>query len=158
MSIDSTVLLVTLAIAVGTGLLFGLVPGLASGKPDLTESLKEGGRGATSSRRHNRLRNALVIGEVALALVLLTGAGLLLKSFVRLQNVDRRFQRRQRPDRRDFPARVCVTRTKHRRSNFFAELERRVSNLPGRKPGWPNDHPADERTEQRFLLRDRRPV
>ncbi len=46
--IDGTVLLVTLAIAIGTGLLFGLVPGLASGKPDLTEALKEGGRGSTS--------------------------------------------------------------------------------------------------------------
>ena len=86
--IDGTVLLVTLAIAIGTGLIFGLVPGLASGKPDLTESLKEGGRGSTSGRRHNRLRNVLVVAEVALALVLLTGAGLLLKSFVRLENVN----------------------------------------------------------------------
>ena len=84
--------LFTLAIAIGTGLLFGLAPGLASGKPDLTESLKEGGRGSTAGRRHNRLRNALVIAEVALALVLLTGAGLLLKSFVRLQNVNPGFQ------------------------------------------------------------------
>ena len=52
--IDGTVLLFTLAIAIGTGLLFGLAPGLASGKPDLTESLKEGGRGSTAGRRHNR--------------------------------------------------------------------------------------------------------
>ncbi|HEY1581692.1 MAG TPA: ABC transporter permease, partial [Chthoniobacterales bacterium] len=86
--LDPTVLLVTLAIAVAAGIAFGIVPGLASGKLDLTESLKEGGRGSTSGRRHNRLRNALVIGEVALALVLLTAAGLLLKSFVRLGNVN----------------------------------------------------------------------
>ena len=79
--VDLSVLLVTLAIAVGAGLAFGIAPGLASAKLDLTESLKEGGRGSTAGRRHNRLRNALVIGEVALALVLLTGAGLLLKSF-----------------------------------------------------------------------------
>ena len=115
-SIDSTVLLVTLAIAIGTGLLFGLVPGLASGKPDLTESLKEGGRGSTSGRRHNRLRNALVIAEVALALVLLTGAGLLLKSFVRLQNVHPGFNPEKRPDRGDFPARAALSRTRFRRS------------------------------------------
>ncbi len=79
--IDSTVLLVTLVVAIGTGLIFGLVPGLASGRPDLTESLKEGGRGSTSGRRHNRLRNTLVVAEVALALVLLTGAGLAPQKF-----------------------------------------------------------------------------
>ncbi len=128
--IDGTVLLVTLALAIGTGLLFGLAPGLASAKPDLTEALKEGGRGSTSSRRHNRLRNTLVIAEVALALVLLTGAGLLLKSFVRLQNVDPGFN----------PAHVLTAEIslpdlrypdKTARANFFAELERRVSALPG---------------------------
>ncbi len=129
-SIDSTVLLVTLAIAIGTGLLFGLVPGLASGKPDLTESLKEGGRGSTSSRRHNRLRNALVIAEVALALVLLTGAGLLLKSFVRLQNVQPGFN-----PRNVLTAEISLPALrypdKNSQVNFFAELERRVASLPG---------------------------
>ncbi|MBA3609177.1 MAG: ABC transporter permease, partial [Chthoniobacterales bacterium] len=128
--IDYTVLLVTLLVAIGTGLLFGLVPGLTSGKLDLTESLKEGGRGSTSGRRHNRLRNALVIGEVALALVLLTGAGLLLKSFVRLQNVDPGFNPKNvltaeisLPDLR-YP-------DKQSQVNFFAELERRLGALPG---------------------------
>ena len=132
MRIDSTVLLVTLAIAIGTGLIFGLVPGLASGKPDLTEALKEGGRGSTSSRRHNRLRNALVVAEVALALVLLTGAGLLLKSFVRLENVNPGFN----PDN-VLTAEISLPELrypdKQSQINFFNELERRVSNLPGVK-------------------------
>ncbi len=128
--IDGAVLLVTLAIAIGAGLLFGVVPALASGKPDLTETLKEGGRGSTSSRRHNRLRNGLVIAEVALTLVLLTSAGLLLKSFVRLGKVDPGFGPRKvltaeasLPALRypDAPSQV----------NFFDELERRVSALPG---------------------------
>ena len=113
--IDGTVLLVTLAIAIGTGLIFGLVPGLASGKPDLTESLKEGGRGSTSGRRHNRLRNALVIAEVALALVLLTGAGLLLKSFVRLENVNPGSIRRTCPDRRTFAPHAALSRQDSRK-------------------------------------------
>ena len=130
--IDGTVLLVTLAIAIGTGLIFGLVPGLASGKPDLTESLKEGGRGSTSGRRHNRLRNVLVVAEVALALVLLTGAGLLLKSFVRLENVNPGFN----PDR-VLTAEISLPKLrypdKQSQINFFNELERRVRNLPGVK-------------------------
>ncbi len=129
-SVDSTVLIVTLAIAIGTGLVFGLVPGLASGKPDLTESLKEGGRGSTSGRRHNRLRNGLVIAEVALALVLLTGAGLLLKSFVRLQNVDPGFN-----PKNVLTAEISLPQLRYpdqvTQVNFLAELERRVANLPG---------------------------
>jgi putative ABC transport system permease protein len=128
--IDSTVLVVTLAIAIGTGLIFGLVPGLASGKSDLTESLKEGGRGSTSGRLHNRLRNALVIAEVALALVLLTGAGLLLKSFVRLQNVNPGFN-----PRNVLTAEISLPALRYpdkkSQVNFFIELERRLASLPG---------------------------
>ncbi len=130
--IDGTVLLVTLAIAVGTGLIFGLVPGLASGKPDLTESLKEGGRGSTSGRRHNRLRNGLVVAEVALALVLLTGAGLLLKSFVRLENVNPGFNP-QNVLTAEISLPALRYPDKKAQVNFFTELERRVSNLPGVK-------------------------
>src|SRR5438067_2048599 len=87
-NLDLHVLAITFAIAVGTGILFGLVPGLAWTKPELTESLKEGGRGSTQGRRGNRLRSALIIVEVALALVLLTSASLLVKSFSRLQNAN----------------------------------------------------------------------
>jgi putative ABC transport system permease protein len=130
--IDPTVLLVTVVIAVFTGLAFGIAPGLVGGKLDLIESLKEGGRGSTSGRRHNRLRNALVIGEVALALVLLTGAGLLLKSFVRLGNVNPGFN----PDH-VLTAEISLPDLrypdKQSQVNFFNELERRVSHLPGVK-------------------------
>jgi putative ABC transport system permease protein len=93
-NVDFTVLGVTLAIAVGTGIIFGLVPGLASARPELTEALKEGGRSSTQGTGRNRLRNGLVIAEVALALVLLSGAGLLMKSFARLQNVNPGFNPR----------------------------------------------------------------
>ena len=93
-NIDLVVLGVTLAICVGTGIIFGLVPGLASSRPELTEALKEGGRSSTVGTRRNSLRNGLVIAEVALALVLLSGAGLLIKSFARLQNVNPGFNPR----------------------------------------------------------------
>jgi len=129
-SLDGVVLGLTLAVAVGTGLVFGLVPGLASGKPDLTESLKEGGRGATGGRRHNRLRNTLVVAEVALALVLLTGAGLLVKSFVRLQNVNPGFN-----PKNVLTMEISLTALRYpdqqTQIDFYSELERRVSNLPG---------------------------
>src|SRR5881296_4315623 len=93
-NVDLGVLGVTLAIAVGTGIIFGLVPGLASARPELTEALKEGGRSSTQGTGRNRLRNGLVIAEVALALVLLSGAGLLMKSFARLQHVSPGFNPR----------------------------------------------------------------
>src|SRR6058998_53763 len=93
-NVDLTVLGVTLAIAVGTGIIFGLVPGLASARPELTEALKEGGRSSTQGTGRNRLRNGLVIAEIALALVLLSGAALLMKSFARLQHVNPGFNPR----------------------------------------------------------------
>jgi predicted permease len=91
--IDSTALLWTLVIAIGTAILFGLAPGLRMSSTNLQESLKDnGGRSASDGRRHERLRATLVISEVALACVLLVGAGLLLRSFLRVLNVDLGFQ------------------------------------------------------------------
>ena len=81
--IDITVLLFTLAASFGCGLLFGIVPALTASGASLTDALKEGGRSG-SSARGNRTRSVFVVVEVALALVLLVGAGLLVRSFVRL--------------------------------------------------------------------------
>jgi putative ABC transport system permease protein len=86
-SLDFRVLGFTLGVACLTGILFGLAPALQISKPDLQHTLKEGGRGFTGTHGQ-RLRGVLVIAEVALSLVLLIGAGLLIRSFVRLQNVD----------------------------------------------------------------------
>lgn len=86
--IDAPVLLFTLFLAVFTSFIFGLVPAIQASKSDLNETLKEGGRGNSGSAKQNRVRSLLVVVEVALALVLLIGAGLMIKSFVRLQNVN----------------------------------------------------------------------
>jgi putative ABC transport system permease protein len=84
--IDGTVLLYTLAIALGTGLLFGLAPAIQASRADLQHALKDGAR--TAGERHGQwVRRGLVVAEMALALMLLIGAGLLLKSFARLQGV-----------------------------------------------------------------------
>ena len=85
-SIDTTTLVYTAAIAIITGIVFGLVPALQSSKSRLHETLKDGARGAGGGARHNRVRSALVIAEVALSLVLLVGASPFIRSFVSLQS------------------------------------------------------------------------
>jgi putative ABC transport system permease protein len=93
--IDGSVMAFTLVVSVLTGLLFGLAPALHAAAADLHGMLKEGGRGSAGDRSGQGLRRMLVVAEVALALTLLTGAGLLVKSFARLQGVDPGFD----PDR-----------------------------------------------------------
>ncbi|HET9710665.1 MAG TPA: ABC transporter permease, partial [Pyrinomonadaceae bacterium] len=90
--INTTVLLWTLGVSILTGIIFGLAPALHISRLNLNDSLKEGGKsesGQASGSR--RLRNALVVSEIALAVVLLASAGLLIRSFIRLQQVDRGF-------------------------------------------------------------------
>src|SRR4029079_7784294 len=84
--IDYRVLTFALGVSALTGVLFGIVPALQASKLDVTSALKEGGRSADGHRRTSA-RSLLLIGEVALSLVLLVGAGLLIKSFIRLQEV-----------------------------------------------------------------------
>jgi putative ABC transport system permease protein len=86
--IDWRVLLFSLAITMATGVIFGLAPSWATVKTDLNESLKEGALSTTTESGGRRMRNALVVSEMALALVLLSGAGLLVRTFLRLVNVD----------------------------------------------------------------------
>jgi hypothetical protein len=84
---NTPVLLATVAVAMLTGLLFGLVPAITASRSDVNEILKAGGRGNSGFRR-GRLRNLLIVSEVALSLLLLMSSGLLMRSFVRQRQAD----------------------------------------------------------------------
>jgi predicted permease len=139
-NVDFVVLIVTAVVAVGTGILFGLIPAFATAKPELTEALKEGGRSSTPGARRNQVRNSLVVAEIALALVLLVGAGLLLKSYARVQNIDPGFDRTNVLTAEiDLPAPKYPARGTAEYNhgaamvNFWNEALRRVRQLPGVK-------------------------
>ncbi|HET9039625.1 MAG TPA: ABC transporter permease, partial [Gemmatimonadales bacterium] len=126
--VDGATLGFTLLVSVAAGILFGLIPALHAGRTDLHESLKEGGRGASGGGA--RTRAVLVAAQVAVSLVLLVGAGLLLKSFARLQQVDLGFE----PDR-VLTARVTLPEVRYatpeRQTAFFDGLLAQVRALPG---------------------------
>ena len=145
--IDGTVLTFTLLISVLTGVLFGLAPALRTRKLNLSESLKEGGRSASVGAQRNRTRSVLVVFESAIAVVLLIGAGLLIRSLIQLQNTSPGFDAHNVLTMRvDLPEQKYATS-----SNFFAQLESRVGSLPGVESvglvselplsGQPNDMP-----------------
>ena len=90
--VDGSVVGWTVLVAVGAAVLFGVAPGLRRSDGNLQEVLKESGPGTSSGRRHDRIRSTLVIAEIALACVLLVGAGLLLRSFLHVLDVDLGFQ------------------------------------------------------------------
>ncbi len=129
-NLDVRVLVVMLVVSIGTGILFGIIPAFASGNPEVTEALKEGGRSSTAGVPRNRVRNALVIAEVAMALVLLVSAGLLMKSFARLQNVDPGFD-----SDNVLTMEVALPLAKYPRgkpvADLFALATRRIKALPG---------------------------
>jgi putative ABC transport system permease protein len=86
-AVDMRALGFTFAVSLLTGIIFGLAPALQASRPDLNETLKEGVRGATGGAGHRRVRSLLVVSEIALSLALLVGAGLLMRSFLKLQAV-----------------------------------------------------------------------
>src|SRR5208337_2050714 len=91
-TVDGRALIWTLLIAVSAAVLFGLAPGLKMSSGNLQEVLKDSGPGTSEGKKHERMRGALVISEVALACVLLIGAGLLLRSFLKVLDIDLGFQ------------------------------------------------------------------
>ena len=128
--LDGWVLAFTAGVAILTGLLFGIVPALRTAKLDLRETLNENSRGSTAGPGHHRLGNTLVSLEIALALLLLVGAGLLLRSFSRLQAVSPGFQADHL-----FVADVPVSQASYakpeQRFEFYDRLVDRARTLPG---------------------------
>ena len=126
---DGRVVAFTAAIAVLTSLVFGLVPALQASGTTTQEMLNEGGRGASAGVRRQRVRRTLVVTEVALAMVLVVGAGLLIKSFARLMGIDAGV----RPER-VLTMELSLPGAKYaqpRSRAFFEQLRQRVAALPG---------------------------
>lgn len=124
------VLLFTLAVAVSTALLFGLVPAMKAARKDLNEPLRDTGKGLTGGFRHGKFRNALVITEVALSLTLLVAAGLLMRSFVALRQVPLGMQADH-----IFVTRIALPveryKTADQIAGFYGPLLQRIKALPG---------------------------
>ena len=127
--IDLGVLGFTLLIAVVTGLTFGLAPALQVPAIGVNESLKESNRGASASKKHTWIRSSLVVTEIAFASLLLIGAGLLIRSFLRVLDVDLGFQPEQVATIRIDPGSAYSTQAK--RNAYFDEALRLVQNTPG---------------------------
>jgi len=127
--LDWRVLTFTLAVSVLTGVVFGLVPALHSSKTELTEALKEGGRAGGEGARRNRTRGVLVVVELAIAVVLLVGAGLLIQSLWRLRNVSPGFQSQNL-----LTFVVGIPEVKYpteKQDQFYRDLVVRLQALPG---------------------------
>ena len=128
-TIDPNVLAFTFVISILTGLLFGLAPAFRTAKVNLIDSLKDGARGAEGTLR-NRTRSLLVVFESAIAVVLLIGAGLLVRSLIALQRVDPGFD-----SNNVLTLRIDLPRQKYagegKPAKFFEELETRISSIPG---------------------------
>ena len=127
--IDASVLGFTLLIAVATGLVFGLVPALHVRDVKLYDTLKDSTRGSSQGRGHGWIRNALVVSEIGLACVLLVGAGLLIRSFLRVLDVDMGFHPERAAAVRIDPS--ASYKTQEQRNAYFTEALHRVLDLPG---------------------------
>lgn len=128
--LDSNAFLFTLIIVVICGMLSGMAPSLFASRSSLADSLKESGRGSTSSRARGRLRGALVVAEISLALVLLVGAGLLVKNFQGLLNVNESYSPRSL-----LTMNVTLSDTQYAKDStrlaFLEQVLQRLSRLPG---------------------------
>jgi len=128
--IDGSVLGFTALISVGSGFLFGLFPAFGYARKDLSGALKEGGRSSTSGRERHRVRSVLVVAQVALALILLVGSGLMARSFSETRNIDPGFDPQDRLAFRvtlpeaDYPEASAV-------SAFHRQIQDRAAGIPG---------------------------
>jgi len=129
-SIDPVVLVFTLGVSILTSIGFGLVPALKLSRVDLSSALKEGGRGAMVGAGTRRYRSALVVAEMALAIVLLIGSGLLIRSFQRLLDVKPGFAT-ENLITFSLALQGTTYSDARRRAEFYQRLEERLSGLPG---------------------------
>jgi putative ABC transport system permease protein len=129
-ALDNRAMIFTLSISLLTGIVFGLIPALQASTPSLNDCLKEGGKEAASLGGSNRIRNVFAIVEVALALVLLAGAGLMMKSFLKLQDVNPGFD-----PNRVVTMQVQLPSSRYKEevqlANYGTQLLEKIATMPG---------------------------
>jgi predicted permease len=145
--VDGYVLLFTFAVSIAGGLAFGAAPAIFALHTNVNEKLKEGGRGTSVGRQHQRVRSSFVVAQVALALMLLAGAGLLLRSFQRVLEVDPGFQ----PDH-VITAALSLSPTQYATdaevNSFYTQLRDKLEHIPGVKAAaLSNDLPMETQRE-----------
>jgi putative ABC transport system permease protein len=158
MRVDLRVLGFTLGVSLLTGLIFGLVPAWTASRAAGASGLKEGARGASSSQSQQRVRSAFVVGELAVALVLLVGAGLLVKTFWKLRNVDPGFA----PDHL-LTMRVELPETRYSevepQTRFRAQALANINSVPGVQAAMVSEIPlSGDSLNHDFLIEGRPPI
>ena len=156
--VDSRVLFFTLGISLLTGLLFGLLPAWSASRSGVSEALKEGGRSSTAGGARQRLRNTFVVVELAVALVLLVGAGLLIKTFWKLRSVDSGFN----PDHL-ITMRIELPETRYKdvapQTRFRTQILAGMNSLPGVSAAMISELPlSGESLDHEFLIENRPPI
>jgi putative ABC transport system permease protein len=156
--VDLRVFGFTLGVSLLTGLIFGLLPAWSASRAAVNTGLKEGGRSATSSRSQQRLRNAFVVGELAVALVLLVGAGLLVKTFWKLRNVEPGFNPTHL-----LTMRVELPETRYKevepQTRFRTAALANINSLPGTQAAMVSELPlSGDSLDHDFLIEGRPPI
>ena len=156
--VDLRVFGFTLGVSLLTGLIFGLLPAWSASRAAVNTGLKEGGRSASSSRSQQRLRNAFVVGELAVALVLLVGAGLLVKTFWKLRNVEPGFN----PNHL-LTMRVELPETRYKevepQTRFRTQALANINSLPGTQAAMVSELPlSGDSLNHDFLIEGRPPI
>jgi len=156
--VDLRVFGFTLGVSLLTGMIFGLVPAWTASRAAGSSGLKEGSRGASASRSQQRVRSAFVIGELAVALVLLVGAGLLVKTFWKLRNVEPGFS----PDHL-LTMRVELPETRYQevepQTRFRAQALASINSLPGAQSAMVSELPlSGDSLNHDFLIEGRPPI
>ncbi len=156
--VDGSVLAFTLGISILTGLIFGLVPAWAASRGRVGDALKEGGRSATAGSARQRLRSIFVVAELAVALVLLVGAGLLIKTFWKLRSVEPGFN----PDHL-ITMRVELPETRYKevapQTRFRKQVLAGMNSLPGVQAAMISELPlSGDSLDHDFLIENRPPI
>ena len=156
-AIDGSVLAFAVGVSFLTGIVFGLVPAFSASRLDVNEALKEGGRAATGGIARHRVRSILVVSEIALALVLLIGAGLLIKSIWKLRTVDPGFN----PENL-LTMRVEMPETRYKeipkQIQFRDRLLEAVNSVPGSQAALISELPMTENLMHNFVIDGRPPL